>query len=50
MEWYSRREVAIALWNRLHDHEVKWLVDDPEIGEFGIRMPEFLVRTMSCNG
>lgn len=37
MEWYSRREVAIALWNRLHNHEVKWLIDDPEIGEFGIR-------------
>ena len=37
MEWYSRREVAIAMWNRLHNHEVKWLVDDPEIGEFGIR-------------
>lgn len=37
MEWYSRREVAIAIWNRLRNHEVKWLVDDPEIGEFGIR-------------
>tara|TARA_R100000005_G_scaffold96545_1_gene84367 strand:- start:556 stop:1461 length:906 start_codon:yes stop_codon:yes gene_type:complete len=37
MEWYSRKEVAIAMWNRLRDHEVKWLVDDPEMGEFGIR-------------
>jgi len=37
MEWYSRREIGTALWNQCRHREVKWLVNDSEVGEFGIR-------------
>ena len=37
MEWYSRREIGTAIWNQARRKEVKWLVIDSEIGEFGIR-------------
>ena len=37
MEWYSRREIGTAIWNQARRKEVKWLVNDSEIGEFGIR-------------
>ena len=36
MEWYSRREIGTALWNQCRQREVKWLVNDSEVGEFGI--------------
>ena len=36
MEWYSRREIGTAIWNQARRKEVKWLVIDSEIGEFGI--------------